>query len=143
MIKIEMSSLKILVIDDEVFIRKTIMRVLNDLGVEEVIDASNGAEGLMKIKELDGKFDIVLCDLEMPNMKGLAFVNELRKLPEDQNPKVPVLIVSGHSEDESIRTAAELGINGFLVKPVSKQKLENRINAAIINPITGPSVSTE
>ena len=131
-----MRSLKVLVIDDEVFIRKMIIRVLSDLGVKAVFDASNGEDGMQKMKESGKDLDIVLCDLEMPGMNGLAFVKQLRASPDSFNPKIPVLIVSGHSEDESVRKVAELGINGFLVKPISKKDLENRIKASVGNPMT-------
>jgi len=139
MIKVDMKSLRVLVIDDEFFMRKTIIRVLNDLGVENVFDASNGAEGLLQMGKIGKDLDLVICDLEMPQMGGFEFLNQLRKLPENLNPKIPVLIVSGHSEDESVRKVVELGINGFLVKPISKQELANRINAAIISPVTEPT----
>ena len=87
----------ILIIDDEKAIRKTLSEILSfeDYKVEE---ASDGEEGLRKFKEK--AYDVVLCDIKMPKIDGLEF---LQKATE-ANPDVPVIMISGHG---NIETAVE------------------------------------
>ena len=133
--EVDKEGMKILVIDDEVFMRQLIVRVLEDLEFEDIVEAANGVEGLEKVMELGHNLDLVICDLEMPEMDGFTFVRLLRALPESSHPGVPVLIVSGHSEEENVRAITELGVNGFLVKPVTSRDLAERIPAAVLSPI--------
>ncbi len=132
-----MKSLNILVIDDEPFIRNLIARLLRDLGVRKVVEAKDGAEGLNKVSL---HIDLIICDLEMPNMDGFEFVRQLRTLDSIPKPTVPVLILTGHGDENSVRGAIDLGINGYLVKPVSKQALESRISKAVTSPMIDPAV---
>jgi two-component system, chemotaxis family, chemotaxis protein CheY len=137
MTNVDMEALNILVIDDEAFIRTLIVRLLRDLGVKKIVEAGDGAEGLKKVTS---QTDLVICDLEMPNMDGFEFVRQLRALDSIPNPTLPVLILSGHREEASVRGAINLGINGYLVKPVSKQALEAKIYKAVTSPMIDPSL---
>ena len=78
MATVDMTSLKILVIDDEAFMRQLIVRVLKDLGAGGVHEAGNGSEALKQLTERSNDLDLVICDLEMPTMDGFEFVQELR-----------------------------------------------------------------
>jgi CheY-like chemotaxis protein len=126
-------NLHVLVIDDEVFMRKLIERTLRDMEVGLVTMAENGIDGLMQVKRAGSPIDVIICDLEMPEMNGFDFVKTLRSDSEVPNTEVPVLIVTGHADEETVRNAASLGINGYLVKPISKKALETRL-AKAINP---------
>lgn len=139
MAKIDMKSLNVLVIDDEDFMRKLIVRVLNDIGVAKVITAGNGAEGLGSVQALGTQIDVIICDLEMPTMNGFEFVERLRALPELERARIPVIVLTGHSDEAHVTGAVERGINGFLVKPVARQALEDRLSLAIMSPPIDPS----
>ncbi len=138
MAEIDIKRLDILVIDDEPFMRRLISRVLDELEVEKVSMAADGAEGLTKIDESLNGFDLIICDLEMPNMGGFEFVRKLREKAPSSNADTPVLIVTGHSEPEIVHRAVEAGIHGYLVKPISKQALKKRIIAALSSPAIDP-----
>ena len=138
MAEIDIKRLDILVIDDEPFMRRLITRVLSELELEKVSVAADGAEGLAKINESLNGFDLIICDLEMPNMDGFEFVRKLRETAPSPNADTPVLIVTGHSDPESIKGAVEAGIHGYLVKPISKLALEKRIIAAMSSPVIDP-----
>ena len=137
MATVDMGSLNILVIDDEQFMCKLIERLLRDLGVNEIDLANDGEQGLKKIS---AETDLIICDLEMPNMNGFEFVHWLRNNPKGPKPSVPVLIVTGHGEEDAVRGAINLGINGYLVKPVSKHALESRIVKAVTTPMIDPKL---
>ncbi len=138
MADMDLKNLRILVIDDEPFMRKLIIRVLYELEIERVTEAADGAEALQKVKDAMNALDLIICDLEMPNMDGFEFVKRLREMTGFPNADIPVLIVTGHSDPESVKSAVEAGIHGYLVKPVSKQALEKRIIAAITSPLIDP-----
>lgn len=135
-----LSTLQILVIDDEPFIRKLIGRMLFELGAKHVMDAENGDDGLTKVKQSRKGFDVIICDLEMPTMDGFEFVRLLRNDKTLPNPNVPVIILTGHSDEDSIHKSIELGIHGFLTKPVSKTNLEKRIMLAVQSPSIDPNM---
>ena len=134
MAKVDMSSLNVLVIDDEPFISRLIMRMLRDLGVRDLVTAKNGAEGISKVQESMKKIDLIICDLEMPKMNGFEFVKHLRTSPDIADRHVPVLILTGHSQGKNVHEMVGLGIHGFLSKPVSKVILEKRITTAMTSP---------
>ena len=136
----DMSSLYILVIDDEPFIRQLIGRMLNELKVKHIIEAEDGFDGLSKVRQWRKGFDVIICDLEMPNMNGFEFVRQLRADKNISNPGVPVLILTGHSDEDSLQESVKLGIHGFLTKPVSKANLEKRIMSAINSPPIDPRI---
>lgn len=134
-----LENINILVIDDEAFMRSLITRLLRELGVPEVLTASDGKEGLDKLAHGGGHVDLVICDLEMPNMDGFEFVAALRADKALPRSDVPVLILTGHSDAEYVHKAVELGIHGFLVKPVSREALTSRIEVALKSPAIDPS----
>ena len=136
----DFSSLNVLVVDDEVFMRQLIVRVLTEIGVKQIYDAENGNEGVTTLKNFGRTIDLVLCDLEMPEMDGFEFVRQVRGKADVPNPDIPVLIVSGHTDEDHIRKAVELGIHGFVAKPVSRKLLEDRITAALTSSTIDPSL---
>lgn len=136
--KIDYSSVRALVIDDEPFIRKLIIRLLFDIGIKNASEAENGSKGLNMIIQSKKDFDFIICDLEMPTLSGLEFLKNLRKHPEVRNKNIPVVILTGHSDEDNIYDAVMTGIHGFLTKPVSRNDLEAKVNLALtgkpINP---------
>ena len=133
--EVDIKKLSVLVIDDQSFVRQLFGRLLEELGVEKVSLATDGAEGLKLLDDSVDGFDLIICDLEMPNMDGFQFVRKLRDKAPSKNAGTPVLIVTGHSEQDSVKSAVEVGIHGYLVKPISKQALEKRIIAALSSPV--------
>ena len=138
MMDFDFTKLRILVIDDELFMRQLTHRVLDELGINQVTAAEDGFDALTKFSPTRKNFDLVICDLEMPNMDGFEFVRRLRFKNELPNWNVPVLIVTGLSGEDSVLSAIESGIHGYLVKPISKLALEKRITAAMTSPPIDP-----
>jgi len=139
MAKIDMKTVKVLVIDDEPFMRQLLNKALAQVEIQEIVGAVNGEDGLEKVKDNGGELDVILCDLDMPEMNGFEFVRRLRELPDPGQANLPVVIVTGNSMEESVRSAIELGISGFLVKPVTAQALQQRIEKAILSPRIDPA----
>ena len=136
--KADFKRLTMMVIDDELFIRNLVARMLRDLGIGEVLMANDGADALMKIAAESGRLNLVICDLEMPGMDGFDFVRTLRGHADRVLARLPVLILTGHAEQENVEMAIKLGIHGFVAKPVSLKVLESRIVKALKDPAIDP-----
>ncbi len=134
-------GIKVLVIDDETFMRTLLLRALATIGIKDVVMAINGSDGLANVKKLERKLDLILCDLDMPRMNGFEFVHRLREIPDPALANLPVVIITGNSQVESVRSAVELGISGFLVKPITSKALEERIKKALSSPMIGPDTA--
>ncbi|GAB4294827.1 MAG: chemotaxis response regulator protein-glutamate methylesterase [Desulfuromonadia bacterium] len=106
-----MDRIRILVIDDSAYSRRTITRMLEEMPEVEVIGyASNGEEGMRRILEL--RPDLVTLDLEMPVMDGFT----LLRIIMSRNP-LPVIVISSRNDDERVFKALELGALDFIAKP--------------------------
>lgn len=136
---VNFKTLAVLIIDDEPFIRDLIGRVLRDQGVPKVYYAANGRVAFEIMMTLTDRLDIVICDLEMPEMDGFGFVERLRKHDDSHLASLPVLILTGHSQKGNVEMAVKLGIHGFLTKPVSVKDLTTRIQKALTSPSIDPN----
>lgn len=113
--------LKVLIIDDSVFIRTILSDILSeDPDIEVVGKASNGKEGLDKIRELQP--DIVTLDIEMPEMDGLQMLRHLKYLKE--RPRVVILSTLTSDDAEYTRAALRLGADDFMLKPRNIGKIK-------------------
>jgi two-component system, chemotaxis family, chemotaxis protein CheY len=125
-------STKVLIVDDEFYTRKVIRTLLNAIGVTNIYDADSGATGLYAIRTFAP--DVVLVDWEMPEMDGAAFVKAVRSPGEFPLPNVPIIMLTGHSERWRVVEAMRLGVNEYLLKPVSSKTLLDRMVATLTNP---------
>jgi DNA-binding NtrC family response regulator len=106
----------ILIIDDEKAIRKTLGEILSFEGYT-IEEAADGEEGLRKFKEKS--YDVVLCDIKMPKIDGIEF---LQKAGE-ANPDVPVIMISGHGNIETAVEAVKTGAYDYISKPPDLNRL--------------------
>ncbi len=100
----------ILIIDDEKSIRKTLNEILSFEGYK-IEEAADGEEGLKKFKEKN--FDIVLCDIKMPKLDGIEFLEKAKEI----NDEVPIIIISGHGNIETAVEAVKKGAYDYISKP--------------------------
>ena len=122
----------ILIIDDEKAIRKALTEILSAEGYKTE-EASDGEEGLKKFKERS--YDVVLCDIKMPKLDGLEF---LQKATES-NADVPVIMISGHGNIETAVDAVKKGAFDYISKPPDL----NRMLITIRNAMDRSSLVTE
>ncbi len=121
-----LSSSHILVVDDSSLMRMGLTRSLKSLGFENVIGASNGKEALEKIR--GGDFDLILLDIEMPEMTGLQVLEVLRA---DQMTEVPVIVISGGSDAEDAIRCIEMGAEDYLPKSFNPVLLRARVTNSL------------
>ncbi len=122
----------ILIIDDEKAIRKTLTEILSFEGYK-IDEAADGEEGLKKFKEK--AYDVVLCDIKMPKLDGIEF---LQKAGES-NPDVPIIMISGHGNIETAVEAVKKGAYDYISKPPDL----NRLLITIRNAMDKSSLVTE
>ena len=109
---------KILVVDDLLYVAKTIAKILLNEGYK-VITAMSGKEALEKFRRYNP--DLITIDQKLPDMTGFELVLKLRELKKGQNAKI--IFISGVHDKDVIESILQLGIKYYLLKPVSNSKL--------------------
>jgi two-component system chemotaxis response regulator CheY len=125
-------SAKVLIVDDEFYMRKIIRTLLLSMGVTDVHDAGDGVGGLAAVGALEP--DVVILDGQMAGMNGPEFVRRVRSPATLPFPNVPIIMLTGYGEHSSVVEAMRLGVHEFLVKPVSRQALYERLASVLLNP---------
>lgn len=121
-----MKDLKIIVAEDETLVALSIIAQLEELEYQVVGDATDGAEAVKLCGCLQP--DLVIMDINMPRLNGIQAAKIIK-----EKWQVPVIIVSGYSDDNLIKEASEAGVLSYLVKPVTKQNLAPAIEIALKN----------
>ncbi len=122
----------LLIIDDEKAIRKTLTEILSFEGYK-IEEAADGEEGLKKFKEKT--YDLVLCDIKMPKLDGIEFLQKAGEI----NPDVPIIMISGHGNIETAVEAVKKGAYDYISKPPDL----NRLLITIRNAMDKSSLVTE
>jgi DNA-binding response OmpR family regulator len=135
----KIQALKVLVVDDDQYMRKVVRTMLNAIGVKTVFEASDGISGLEAIRQNNP--DLVIVDWEMPMIDGAQFVRMVRSPGEFPSPDIPIIILSGHGDRWRVVEAARVGAHEYLLKPVSTKALQDRIVAILGRP--RPTVQLE
>jgi two-component system, chemotaxis family, chemotaxis protein CheY len=128
----QLESLRVLIVDDEPTMRKVTRSLLQAVGVKNTYDACDGATGLDAICTLAP--DVVLLDWEMPALNGLEFIRRVRSPGRFPMPDVPIIMLTAYGERSKVVEAVNLGVNEFLLKPVSSQALLARLISIIARP---------
>jgi len=108
----------IMTVDDTATMRQMISFTLHSVG-HEVVEASDGNEALAIAK--DKKFDLVIADVNMPNMDGISLVKMLRAMPNYKF--TPILILTTESQDTKRQEGKGAGATGWIVKPFNPEQL--------------------
>lgn len=116
----------ILSVDDSKVIRDLVESILTEHG-HQVITANDGVEGLKAARQQ--KFDLVLCDINMPNMNGISMVNKLRAIDNYQH--TPIVMLTTENSDFKKSKAKEMGATGWLLKPFDPERLMNAVNKLV------------
>jgi two-component system chemotaxis response regulator CheY len=117
----------LMIVDDSATMRKIIMRTVRMSGLEfeRTEEAGNGAEAIEKLKT--SPVDLVLCDVNMPEMNGLEMVKKIRsELKSCDNTKI--IMVSTESSQELIDGVIKDGANGFITKPFTPEKFQEKLS---------------
>jgi len=119
-----MSSARVLVVDDSKLIRMGVFRALRLIGITQIDEASNGREALSMITT--GNFDLMLLDIEMPEMSGIQVLQEMHS--QDLTRSTHVIVISGGHDSEDAVKCIELGAEDYLPKPFNPVLLRARLS---------------
>lgn len=123
-----MNTINVMLTDDHVLIREGIKHLLEfDGSIKVIEEANDGVECLEKLKKVTP--DVLLLDINMPNMNGIEVLEELR----NSNSPVKVLMLTVHSEVEYLVKAVDIGANGYILKDSGSEELKKAINAIVNN----------
>ncbi len=120
--------MRILVVEDSATMRRVIVQVAKELGLES-LEASNGAEAMILLRKNAHDIALVVLDWNMPVMDGYQALTKMRATPEYNH--IPVLMATSDGVAEDVQKAIGAGANGYLVKPYKKQELSARITQMI------------
>ncbi len=118
-------AFNILIVDDSPIMRRVIAKTVKLSGVDvgEILEAGNGLEGLEEVK--NNWVDLILSDINMPEMNGLEFIKALK---EDEVMKsIPVIVISTEGRDAIVQEALSLGAVDYVTKPFQPEDIGNDI----------------
>lgn len=121
----------VLVVEDDPLTRRTVETVLGRIGIDTVLTAENGAAALAVLAATEDAIDLVICDIEMPEMTGYELVRRLRYGTVPRFKDVPVLMLTAHDTPKNLQRARTHRIAGFLVKPATAESLRLAIRDAL------------
>jgi len=113
--------MRIVIVDDALFMRVHLKHMLEDLGCDIVGEGCNGEEAIDLVKQRQP--DMITLDITMPVMNGIDALRQIKQ----QHPHVSVLIVSAMGQESMIRDAIQLGATDFLIKPFKKVQVANLV----------------
>lgn len=120
------SRLRLLMVDDEEIVREAARVILSELGYE-VLTVSDGREAVDLFRQHSGRFDLVIVDLSMPVMGGAECYRALRQI----DPRVRVLLSTGHALEDEARRLLHEGAVGFVQKPYTMHQLAIRVREVL------------
>jgi two-component system, chemotaxis family, chemotaxis protein CheY len=120
-------TVRALVVDDSMPLRRSVMYALQRLGDVVCVEATDGADGLKKFER--GEFHIILTDINMPILDGLKLVSHIRS--SSKNATVPIVVITTESAEEDRQRALHLGANAYLLKPVQAQQVLDTVRSLL------------
>jgi len=127
----EFARLNVMVVEDEAFSQSLVARLLESLGVASVALAANGADALSKLATAEARVDVLICDIEMPEMGGFELVRRVRFGAVPGYKDLPVVMLTGKDTDKNAQNARIHRVSGFLIKPPKINTLKNAIRHAL------------
>jgi PAS domain S-box-containing protein len=124
----------ILLVEDEVSVRRLARLLLQQMGYQ-VIEAQNGEQALQRVQAKQGKIDLVLTDVVMPELSGRELIDLLR----NRYPQIKVLFMSGYTDDEVFRNGVSMDTVAFLQKPFTAESLARKVREVLDNPVSSDS----
>ena len=129
---------ELIVADDHVLMREALCSLLQKRGDFHIMGQASDGQELLNLMHSNNHPDVLLLDMEMPNVDGLTALKQLR----DEGMKIPVLILSARNEASDIREAIKKGANGYMPKNSKIEELEFAIDSVIKgNTYVSPSIA--
>lgn len=118
--------MRVLVVDDFATMRKIIKNVLKQINIENTVEAENGRQALQTLKS--DSVDLIISDWIMPEMTGIEFLRACKDDPSIKN--IPFIMVTAEAQKDSVVEAIKGGVDNYIVKPFTPEKLQDAIDKA-------------
>ncbi len=118
--------MKVLVVDDFATMRKIVKNVLKQINIENIVEAENGKHALSVLKSEE--VDLIISDWMMPEMTGIEFLKVCKE--DDEKKKIPFIMVTAEGQKDSVMEAIKSGVDNYIVKPFTPDKLKEAIDRA-------------
>lgn len=118
-------AFNILIVDDSPIMRQVIKKTVRISGIDigEIYEAGNGKEGLQQAR--DNWIDLILTDINMPEMDGITYIKELKS--DEVLSSIPVIVISTEGRDEVVKEALSLGASDYITKPFKPEEIGNDV----------------
>ncbi len=123
----DLTKLKMLIIDDMSSMRMMIKSVLREYGIIDVHEAADGEKAVEMTAA--GRFDLIICDWDMPRMNGLEFLQHVRA--DDTTRQLPFIMLTAVSDRDHVAQAIDAGVSDYLAKPFKPADLMRKIQRAM------------
>jgi len=124
------TSKTVLIVEDN----PTNLKLLRDILTFQkysVLEAIDGKSALESVKENYNKIDLILMDMQLPDINGLEVIQKIKAYPESLN--IPIIVVSAHAMESDIKKCYEAGCIDYITKPINVQEFINKINSFFLN----------
>lgn len=115
----------VLIVEDNPINLKLLRDILN-FQKFEVIETIDGKSAIETVENNYNKIDLILMDLQLPDMNGLEVIQKIKTTPESKN--IPIIVVSAHAMESDIKKCHEAGCLDYITKPINVQEFINKIN---------------
>ncbi len=129
---LDLSCLRVLVVDDQATMRSIVRRLLLQVGINNIDEAANGEEAIAKLRNPRAKDpDVIVSDLHMDGLDGLQLCNTIRRDKHIRNRSIPIVILTGDDDELIHEVSEQVGAVEVLTKPVNAKELFDCIQTAI------------
>ena len=120
---------KVLIVDDSAVMRKIVLRALQQIGlpIDNVVEVGDGQEALTALEA--NPIDLVLSDINMPNMDGLQFIKAMNE--KGLSARIPVIMITTEGSESKVMEAIQFGAKGYIKKPFSADQLQERVKSVL------------
>ncbi|RMF56645.1 MAG: response regulator [Calditrichaeota bacterium] len=119
--------MRFLAVDDSPTMRRIVVNTLKRIGFNDVVEATNGKDALVKL--YSEKIDFIITDWNMPEMNGLEFVQAVKA--DDNYKNIPILMITTRGVKDDIIQAMKVGVSSYIVKPFTPQTLKEKIESIL------------
>ena len=116
-------NMEVLIVDDFATMRRILKNILKQIGFTKISEAEDGKNALNMLKEQ--KFDLVLCDWNMPEMPGIELLKQVRA--DDGLKDMPFIMVTAEAQKDNIIQAVQAGVSNYVVKPFTAETISEKL----------------
>jgi two-component system chemotaxis response regulator CheY len=116
-------NMKVLIVDDFATMRRILRNILKQIGFTDINEADDGSTALKELKK--EKYDLILCDWNMPEMPGIDLINAIRA--DDELKGIPFVMITAEAQKDNIIGAVKAGVNSYIVKPFTAETIGEKL----------------